>query len=63
MKIVIISVGKALCPKCNKVTDWFVDYYRDDDGVKLPMGVECGECGHNLSDEEFDLIRDGKTDQ
>jgi len=64
MKIVILSIGRALCPNCNKVTDWFVDYYRDDDGVKLPVGVECGMCHHQLTDEEFEEIvqkEGGKT--
>ena len=56
MKIVIISIGKAQCPNCKKVTDWFVDYWRDDDDIKIPIGVECGECGHPLTDEEFEKI-------
>jgi len=57
VKIVIISCGQALCPNCHKTTDWYVDYWRDDDGIKLPIGVECGECDHQLSDDEFELIR------
>ena len=63
MKIVIISIGKALCPNCKKVTDWFIDYYRDDDGIKLPIGVECGECHHPLTDEEFEQVVQKKGEQ
>ena len=64
VKIVILSIGKALCPNCHKVTDWYVDFYRDDDGIKLPIGVECGECSHPLTDDEFDQIvrKEGDTE-
>ena len=57
MKIVILSIGKGSCPNCGEITDFFCDYYRDEDGVKLPYGVECGTCGAHFSDEEFEKIR------
>ena len=56
MKIIILSIGKGSCPNCGEITDFFQDYYRDDDGIKLPQGVECETCGANFSDEEWENI-------
>jgi len=57
MKIVILSVGQGSCPICNEITDFYQDYYRDDDGIKLPYGFECGNCGSWFTDKEFENIR------
>ena len=56
MKIIILPIGYGKCPKCKVDTDFFADFYRDDDGVKWPMGVNCGNCDEWFSDEEFSKI-------
>ena len=57
MKIVILSLGIYTCPSCKERKHFFVDYYRDEKGTKLPYGVVCGKCDTNFSDEEFEQIQ------
>ena len=57
MKIVILSLGIYPCPNCHRKSNFYVDYYRGEDGVKLPNGVECGGCGNHFSDEEFEAMQ------
>jgi hypothetical protein len=56
MKIIILSIGKGNCPKCNQLSDFFCDYRRDEDGVKLPHGYICGNCDSWFDEEEIEKI-------
>lgn len=49
MKIMILH-HHGICPACGKLACVYTDYYRDDDGIRMPNGWECGDCGANFQD-------------
>ena len=49
MKIVMLH-HHGICPFCGELSCIYADYYRDDDGVKMQNGWECGSCGANFPD-------------
>lgn len=49
MEIVILHYH-GYCPLCGKLSCIYVDFYKDEDGMKFPRGYECGSCGGYFSD-------------
>ena len=55
MKIIVLH-WHGICPHCNEQSCIYADFYRTEDGIKLPNGFECGSCNTFITDEEFDKM-------
>jgi len=55
MKIIVLH-WHGICPHCNRQSCIYADFYRDEEGTKLPYGFECGSCGEHISDNEFERM-------
>ena len=56
MKILVLH-WHGICPHCDKESCIYTDFYRDEDGVKLPHGFRCDSCDSWISNEEFDAMK------
>lgn len=54
---IIVLHWHGVCPHCNKKSCIYIDFYRDENGTKLPYGFECDFCGAHITDEEFKKIK------
>jgi len=55
IKIIVLH-WHGVCPHCRKPSCIYANFDRDEDGVKMPNGFECGTCGAWISEEDFDQI-------
>lgn len=43
----------GVCPHCERLACFYVNYIQDENGIKMPQGLECDNCKSWISDEDF----------
>jgi len=56
MKIIVLH-WHGTCPHCRQLSCIYADFYRTENGTKLPSGFECGSCQAHITDEEFEKMQ------
>lgn len=56
LKIMVLH-WHGVCPRCGKLCCIYADFRYDERlEMKWPVGFECGTCGGQISDAEFDVM-------